>query len=191
MKSNQTARWSLHLHTLIALSSASVTNAERISACNEEKVPVQQICLSLITQDPGHCKVLVMHHRQCTEELHRLEWLWEQTVTHYRKTQKDCKMLMLAIITQAHSYPNAKRPLSLPALSPTKHSHSCTFKTYSWLPVLAIMERRHRNNTFRSLLLLQWLLNKPANYEWCSEEWENVGINKNGRGKKKKTSSVP
>ncbi len=120
-------------------------------------------------------------------------------------------MLMLAIITQAHSHPNAKRPFSLPALSPPKYSHCHTSETYSWLSARDIMSRKHIiklviTATLTLKLYMQNMLvlwNKKAtknceqmmkkdgdrNHELVrgSKEWERVGRNKNRRGKEKKT----
>lgn len=62
----------LILHSF--LSELRDTTRQRFSACNEERAPLRQICVSLITQDPGHtAKRSICTAANIQKKPHRLE----------------------------------------------------------------------------------------------------------------------
>lgn len=60
--------WSLYPHTHIALFLSDQRDKTRrhFQHVTRRKAPLQQICVSLLTQDPGHCKALHLHRSQQT-----------------------------------------------------------------------------------------------------------------------------
>lgn len=96
-------------------------NEKAFSACNEEK-SASTTDLRFITHTGSRPLQSAPSAPQPTNRGKKSLTYWsseQQTTAHYTETQQNCKMLMLGIITQAHSYPNAQRPFSLPALTPT------------------------------------------------------------------------
>lgn len=106
-------------------------------------------------------------------------------------------MLMLAIITRARSYPNAKRPfhcqrshlLNTPTTTPPK--------TYSWLSATEYYDRvapsLQTSKMQKYISCLKQKKGQQKTERGCehelvreSREWESVGRNKNGRGKEEK-----
>lgn len=64
VKCDQTAKNDPHTHIAPLLSGQHDTNKEAFQHVTSRK----QICISLITQDPGHCKALHLHRSQHPEK---------------------------------------------------------------------------------------------------------------------------
>lgn len=182
-----------------------VTERDNVSACKEEKAPLQQICVSLITQDPGHCKALHLHRSQHTEKASQIGAASSRRPLIIGKHSRIVKCQCLPSAHKLTPIQMLKGPFhcqhSHLLNTPTTTPPTCILGFRLWI-LWAHSDLHHSHADFTRKLNLLSFWNKKAN-DWekrmknnsggnhelvrRSKGRESVGRKENRRGKERKT----